>query len=413
MDEIAKELHEQNIGKQKLWNEDLSGCLLWMDDVALIHHDKEEIQRMLNITDEIANRYHIKFGQDKSQILTIGNGDPTLKAKIGELTLENTNTYKYLGMTLNNKGNLENHLANVKGKVEAALQTIFNLAGNEEFYKIEMATSWRLVQSCIIPIITYGAETWIPLQKELKEAKKILDNTLKRIIRTPITTPTEIITAETGIWDIETQMAKKQISYYHRILTTKNPDSMIYKTVTNQLNPWTKHVGKILNMTKIPIDELKTKNKEQAKKYITKKLKEYQISKIYKAAETKSKVRDYICNKTRKTMMMKTQYMTKMQRKDCTNIFSVRSRMIKTKGNYKNNYTDLSCRWCHETQETQTHILKYCVEFKKITNNEPYETYFADDEKSTKTAAIIIEKITNKINNHNENPNDTLDPRTN
>jgi hypothetical protein len=160
-------------------------------------------------------------------------------------------------------------------------------------------------------------------------------------------------------------MAKKQILYYHRILTTKTPDSMIYKTITNQLNPWTKHVGKILNMTKIPIDELKTKNKEQAKRYITKKLNDFQISKTYKAAEIKSKVRDYICNKTWKTMMMKPQYMTKMQRKDCTNIFSVQSRMIKIKVNYKNKYTDKTCRWCHETQETQTHILKYCVEFKK------------------------------------------------
>jgi hypothetical protein len=56
-------------------------------------------------------------------------------------------------------------------------------------------------------------------------------------------------------------------------------------------------------MTKITIDELKTKSKEQAKKYITKKFNDFQISKIYQATETKSKVRDYICNKTRKTMI--------------------------------------------------------------------------------------------------------------
>ena len=35
---------EVNIGNQKLWNNTISGCLLWMDDVALIHHDKEEPQ---------------------------------------------------------------------------------------------------------------------------------------------------------------------------------------------------------------------------------------------------------------------------------------------------------------------------------------------------------------------------------
>ena len=37
----------------------------------------------------------------------------------------------------------------------------------------------------------------------------------------------------------------------------------------------------------------------QAKGYVNNKLKEHQIRKIYSAAEEKSKVRDYICNKTR------------------------------------------------------------------------------------------------------------------
>ena len=35
------------------------GCLLWMDDVALISNDPNELQNMLNITNEVANRYHI------------------------------------------------------------------------------------------------------------------------------------------------------------------------------------------------------------------------------------------------------------------------------------------------------------------------------------------------------------------
>ena len=41
-----------------------------------------------------------------------------------------------------------------------------------------------------------------------------------------ISTPSEIIIAETGIWDIETQMAKKQITYYHTIRTTSDPGIM-------------------------------------------------------------------------------------------------------------------------------------------------------------------------------------------
>ena len=74
------------------------GCLLWMDDVVLIHHDKEEIQKMLNITNEIAKRYHIKFGKEKSQILTIGNTEETPNFKLRDETIDPTTTYKYLGM---------------------------------------------------------------------------------------------------------------------------------------------------------------------------------------------------------------------------------------------------------------------------------------------------------------------------
>ena len=114
-------------------------------DVVLIHHDKEEIQKMLDITDEIAKRYHIKFGKEKSQILTIGNTEETPNFKLGDETIDPTTTYKYLGMTVNRKGNLETHLNAVKGKVEAALQTIFCIAGNEEFRIIDMATIWKLV----------------------------------------------------------------------------------------------------------------------------------------------------------------------------------------------------------------------------------------------------------------------------
>ena len=40
--------------------------------------------------------------------------------------------------------------------------------------------------------------------------------------------------------------------------------------------------------------ELIEKNHQQAKKYITSKLRKHQMTKIYKAAENKSEVRDYV-----------------------------------------------------------------------------------------------------------------------
>ena len=92
-----------------------------------------------------------------------------------------------------------------------------------------MSAIWRLVHTCIIPILTYGAETWTPTKVEIKETQRILNNALKRILRAPITTPTEIITAETGIWDMETQISKKQIMQYYIIKSNEAPYSTTRK----------------------------------------------------------------------------------------------------------------------------------------------------------------------------------------
>ena len=63
MNDINKEIIKEDIGpKITNW---MPTMLLWMDDVAIISNDPKELQKMLNITNEVANRYHIEFGSAK------------------------------------------------------------------------------------------------------------------------------------------------------------------------------------------------------------------------------------------------------------------------------------------------------------------------------------------------------------
>ena len=66
-----------------------------MDDVALIHQDKEELKRMLNTTfvSELTNRYHIKFGKENSQLMIINGKTPSTEITIGEQVLEKKQQY--------------------------------------------------------------------------------------------------------------------------------------------------------------------------------------------------------------------------------------------------------------------------------------------------------------------------------
>ena len=58
IDEIAKELKQRSLGFAIEQNLSLD-LLLWMDDVCLIHHDLNEQQEILYVTNNAANKYYI------------------------------------------------------------------------------------------------------------------------------------------------------------------------------------------------------------------------------------------------------------------------------------------------------------------------------------------------------------------
>ena len=123
--------------------------------------------------------------------------------KLGDMTMEYTSKYKYVGETLNEKANLDAHILEIKGKVEAAYQTILTIAGNKQFRNIQMEAIWTMVETCIIHIITYAGETRNPTKKGKPELNRILDKIVKRILLVPTSTPREALYIETGTLDIE------------------------------------------------------------------------------------------------------------------------------------------------------------------------------------------------------------------
>jgi len=180
IDDLAKTTQKDKID---MGTTNITGCLKWMDDVALFHTEPDQLQEMLNITEEIAQRYHIKFGKEKNQIITISTKEPK-QHNLGEMNLDSTNKYKYLGVVINGKGIMEDHMLNIKGKVEASLQTILNIAGYNSFNKIQMdRDNMETDQHMHNPnSILYAAEAWIPTHKEVIELQKIVENAIKRIL---------------------------------------------------------------------------------------------------------------------------------------------------------------------------------------------------------------------------------------
>ena len=69
---ISKEVQEKDLGIEIPDTTTKIACLLWMDDVLLLETRPKEKQELMDTTDKIAEKYHIKFGKEKSLSLTIG-----------------------------------------------------------------------------------------------------------------------------------------------------------------------------------------------------------------------------------------------------------------------------------------------------------------------------------------------------
>ena len=406
MDEIAEAINKEKEGIIINSKTELTiGSLLWVDDVVLISENPEQMQRMLNITNEIANRYRIEFGKEKSKVVKINWNKPT-KLKLGDMEIEETEQYKYLGEIINTKGNLLDHISMIERKVESAYQTILYIAKDENFKKIKMATIWKLIESCIVPIITYGAEARIASKEEEDKLQTILNKILKRTIKVPISTPNDALTIETGIPDIKTLTDIAHINNYNRI-QQMDDDSNTKEIVINSKR-WNKEIERIkesyqINNTQEAISKGKNRKKEQQKNMMYEKLKEN----IENRNKGKTKMEWLMTGKSKWKPGTRANYLNELTRKQCKIIFETRTRMIKVKGNYKNKEENTKCGLCNTKEETQEHILEECVmliekEQDKITKK---EIFCENTQSLIETAKRIEERLNirdrlNNINNH-------------
>ena len=302
-----------------------------------------------------------------------------------------------IGEIFNSKGNLVDHINDVKGKAEAAYQTMLTIAGNKHFHNIQMKAIWKMVETCIIPIITYGGETRTPTKKETKELNNILDNIIKRILMVPRTTPREVLYIETGIMDIEHICMRNRVNMEKRL--NMNPDSLTYKVKENGAKLGWKHatmnVKNKLGIAPADTEGTKAHTKSTAKEKCRLKF----IQEMETSGNDKSKVRYLLERKKEKwTPGKPAQYMMELTRKQVSNIFKAKTRMLDVKNNFRNKHPNNTCRACAKSDETQEHVLSECQSIHQDDSSKVEETELtSDDTEALKRVSQKIELIMAKL----------------
>ena len=125
-----------------------------------------------------------------------------------------------------------------------------------EFY-IEIVVLLR--ESIFINGILTNAEVWYNLSKDdIKELEDLDLVLLRKVMKVPLTTPTEAFYLELGLITIGTILKMRRVKYVHYLLQ-RSEDNMLYRFFITQLyNPtpgdWTEQVKRDFESLDIPLD---------------------------------------------------------------------------------------------------------------------------------------------------------------
>ena len=156
-------------------NETIVTHLLWADDLVLIALTRESLQLMLCELESFCSEWGLAVNIKKTAIMIFNKSGRLLKESYGfkyeDKEVPTTRTYCYLGITFSLTGSFKVAMSLLRQK---ALRAYFGLKREVDLYSIPKTAVFKLLDSLISPIITYGIELWITKTAGFKEISSLL-----------------------------------------------------------------------------------------------------------------------------------------------------------------------------------------------------------------------------------------------
>eukprot|EP00745_Piridium_sociabile_P004303 TRINITY_DN1254_c0_g1_i4.p1 TRINITY_DN1254_c0_g1~~TRINITY_DN1254_c0_g1_i4.p1 ORF type:complete len:981 (+),score=112.61 TRINITY_DN1254_c0_g1_i4:2532-5474(+) len=210
--------------------------LLFADDVILLSDTVIGLQNQLNALKEEADRLDLSVNLDKTNVMVFRKGGHLSRYEkwfYGNNEVSVTNSYTYLGLLFTTKLSLQSTWVEScrKGK-KGTIEIIKSL---RKLNCIDFSVFWKLFDSQIVPILTYGAEVWGLCNNSGME--KVHTYAIKRFLSVPLHSSNKMLYGETGRYPLYVNTWVKCIKYWLRL--TQLPVTRLcrqaYEMMLNQL----------------------------------------------------------------------------------------------------------------------------------------------------------------------------------
>ncbi len=202
------------------------GCVTCADDMVLATDNSYDLQAMLNVSKEDADKHHYVIHPDKTVMIKKTNAkqrkDELINQwNLGEKQLIEQREATHLGVI--RASQKENQL-NIQKRISVSRRTLYALipCGMHGSNGLSPKISYKIYQSYVLPRLLYGTEILPLTNTQLNELERFHINTIRNIQALPQRTPKCIAYLLIGATPIIAEYHKRQLALLGNILRCDN-----------------------------------------------------------------------------------------------------------------------------------------------------------------------------------------------
>ena len=297
--------------------------------------------------------------------------------KVGNMEIEETKKYKYLGDIITNDGRHKENLTSRKIKMQATTTHIHTIASSETLNKIETAVLLELHEKISITSLLSNSESWNLNKGEEDFVEKIEIQAIKDLFDLPLHTPTAAIIFTFGLLYTKQRIDKKQLIYLHKVLN-KQDDQWTKRTlkILNEVDiGWGKHIKSTLTSYDLPTDFPTIKNTHPTiwKNTVQVAIEKKNLSRLHQDCHKKvngtltekSKTKSLLPQLTNPGYKREAQReMFNSTKQETKTLMITRFGMLECGKNFRGSI-EQSCKNC-KCIDDENHRLNYCIRWRDI-----------------------------------------------
>ena len=326
------------------------GMPVYMDDIATAGK-AEHIRKGIKNCARMEKEKKKSFGLKKTKYMIVKTGreeEEEINEAVKAGRIQRTDKCKYLGVTISTDGQLTEHIKELNSTCDTINREISAIGVKTQVGKEEVRVKFKLFETCLMPALLYGMETWKKLSKaEVQNVEKIQGKALKRIFSLPITTPYIGLIIETGVWPAEQRINYSSLMLYHNIISSSK-DRLVKQIIQeqraqNHSNTVYDKVGTIAKELNIKLEKAVIMKKSDWKRTAKDKIQNQIQERVEKEMENKTKLRT-----VREDKWERKEYITTCDSDLVKDIIKIRLHIWELKKNYPREEEDTKCPICNQ-----------------------------------------------------------------